>query len=84
MRLSEFKEQDKYCCEFNTPEGFGCNGCPAKDKNHCADALRNLCGEFLKTHGEERKEISRRLDYEYRISPFNQLGIIEGFIELEP
>lgn len=87
MTLSEFKKQDDYCRENNTPKGKGCDGCPAKDKEHCADALRNLCGQFLDAlynhQTNDFNNISETLDREYGISPFHQLGIAEGFIELE-
>ncbi len=84
MRLSEFLEQDRYCKEHNTPRDAGCTECPATDKEHCADALRNLCAKWLKSQGEERKCISEELDQRYHIPPLYQLGLLEGIIELEP
>lgn len=54
MTLTEFREQDNYCREHNTPEGKGCDGCPAIDKEHCADSLRNLYGRVLNSHGEKK------------------------------
>jgi len=86
MTLKEFSEQDKYCREQNTPEGKGCDACPAKDRKHCADALSNLCGKFLDAAKERRhtdlENISRQLEREYGIRPYHQLGIMQGFIEL--
>jgi len=83
MRLSEFLEQDRYCKEHNIPAGAGCDGCPAIDKEHCADALRNLCARWEKSQGEERNRISEELDRHYHIPPLYQLGLLEGIIELE-
>jgi len=86
MTLSEFREQDKYCRENNTPEGVGCPGCPAGDKKHCADFLRGLCGQWLDAARNHQKdkldEISKRLDREFGMTPYYQLGVAEGFIEL--
>jgi len=45
MSFEEFKEQDKYCRENNTPEGCGCTGCPGEHEI-CADNIRNLCGKI--------------------------------------
>lgn len=45
MSFEEFKEQDKYCRENNTPEGCGCTGCPGEHEI-CADNVRNLCGKI--------------------------------------
>ena len=75
MKIDEFKEQDKYCRQHNTPEGEGCINCPATNKEHCADALRNLCGRILKTEGDERNKLSKELDRLYGISPYAQLGL---------
>ncbi len=82
MRLKEFQEQDKYCREHNVPEGAGCDECPAQDKKYCADTLRNLCARWLKTSGEERNRISEELDRRYHISPWSQLSLLDGIIEL--
>ena len=83
MKLTEFKEQDAYCKENNTPTGKGCDDCPATDKEHCADALRNLCGKFLDSIGkhEELEKISRQLECEYGIVPYSQLSLLDGFID---
>lgn len=45
MSFEEFKEQDKYCRENNTPEGPGCTECPG-EHGVCADNIRNLCGKI--------------------------------------
>ena len=68
--------------ENNIPEGVGCKGCPGEYTDYCADALRNLCGRFLKAKGDELNEISKELDYKYGLPPFNQLAIVQGYIEL--
>jgi len=92
MTLAEFKLQDKYCRENNIPEGVGCDGCPAKDKKHCADRLRGLCGLWRElsyersvnknlTRNDKFEKISEELDIEYGISPFSQLELIKGIIE---
>lgn len=81
MTLSEFKEQDTYCRLNNTPKGKGCDNCLAKDKEHCADALRNLCGRLLKTRGIETSRFSKELEKVYGIIPYAQLAIFQGFIE---
>ena len=88
MKLREFEKQDTYCKENNIPEGRGCNGCPALDKEHCADALRNLCGKWLASRelpDKERKvkfyHISRELERDYGLTPWNQLALLKGEIE---
>ncbi len=82
MTLLEFLAQDKHCKENNTPEGKGCDECPAQDKTYCADALRNLCGTFLVSIGKpEFNEISKQLDRDYGLSQWNQLGLISGWLE---
>ncbi len=45
MDLKEFKQQEKYCKENNTPEGCGCKGCPGEN-TVCADNIRNLAGQI--------------------------------------
>ena len=90
MRLSEFEIQDKYCRENNTPGGKGCDNCPARDKEHCADALRNLCGKLIKNlprddgSGDKTEfaRSSKQLEKEYGISFWAQLGLFQGYIEL--
>ena len=82
MRLDEFLEQDKYCRENNTPEGLGCDACPAIDRVHCADALRNLCGRLIDSiNTPQFNQLSRQLDKEYGITPYHQLVIWEGILE---
>lgn len=83
MTLSEFREQDTYCRLNNTPEGKGCDNCPAKDKEHCADALRNLCGKLLKATSEDANRISSELNKIYGITPFAQLALFNGILEFD-
>jgi len=89
MTLHEFAEQDAYCKKNNTPEGGGCGGCPAKDKDHCADALRNLCGRWLKAWFELMenesskvfKDISKEIFDGYGLTALNQLSLLKGQME---
>ena len=84
MILSKFLEQDKYCRENNTPEGKGCDDCPAQDKEHCADALRNLCGRLIATLHNDLPtfyHISKELGDNYELTQWNQLEIFKGGIE---
>ena len=88
MKLQEFEDQDTYCRESNIPGGRGCDGCPALDKEHCADALRNLCGKWLasrKLPDKERKvgfyRISKELERDYGLTFWNQLALLDGGIE---
>lgn len=41
MLLIDYIEQDKYCRENNTPEGPGCDECPGKDADECADFIKS-------------------------------------------
>ena len=83
MKLSEFNEQDKFCRENNTPEGVGCRGCPARDKEHCADALRNLCGKFMDSINDKPNfyRLSRELTEHYGLTRWNQLALFKGELE---
>jgi len=81
MKYKEFVEQDEYCKAENTPEGKGCDDCPAKD--HCADELRGLFGKLVdrSLSDEVRNNISKQISRDYGISAFNQLAAINGHIE---
>ena len=82
MTLEEFIEQDIYCREHNIPTGAGCDSCPAKDKLHCADALRNLAGKLINSLGTPAFEaISREMERHYNIPPYNQLAVFAGYLE---
>jgi len=83
MTYREFIEQDKYCKENNTPEGLGCDNCPAINKEYCADALENLCNKFLDAvkKNQPLKDISKKLEEKYGIKPYNQLALLQGHIE---
>lgn len=82
MKLTEYLEQSKYCRENNTPEGRGCDGCPAKDKEHCADALLNLVGKLRGSLGMPIFDsISKQIQRDYGLSPWNQLAIWNGELE---
>lgn len=83
MKYKEFLEQDKYCRENNTPEGAGCDACPAKDKEHCADALRNLAGKFACTDygSEEYHALLKTLEEDFDIPLFNLLELRKGILE---
>ncbi|MBW2672344.1 MAG: hypothetical protein JRD89_02860 [Deltaproteobacteria bacterium] len=84
MRLHEFKEQEEYCRANKTPDGSGCAGCPAVDKEHCADALVTLCSQWLQAIGTDGfDQLSGRLDQEYGLKPYNQLALCRGVLELE-
>lgn len=85
MKLSDYQLQSMYCKYHNTPEGRGCDACPAEDKTHCADALINLCGKLIDSVNKgsaEYQKYSRELDVEYGMTPYAQLGLFEGFIDL--
>lgn len=47
MSFEEFKKQDEYCRENNTPEGLGCEGCSGKE-GVCADNIWNIIGKLEK------------------------------------
>ena len=82
MTYAEFQAQDTYCREKNTPVGPGCKECPATDKVHCADALRNLAGAFLETRGTSRNDaLRRRLEAEYGLTTWNLLALFQGYLE---
>jgi len=85
MKNREFEEQDEYCKEHNTPEGKGCDECPAEDKNLCADRLRGLCGKLLKLWNEnigtpEWKEIVKKIK-QFGLTDWNILELRKGIIE---
>ena len=83
MKLAEFQAQDNYCEANNTPEGMGCDGCPATDKSHCADALRNLAGKFLdalETKADTR-EIAKQIEKDYGFTAWNILALAKGELE---
>ena len=83
MRMQEFIEQDNYCREYNTPKDTGCSDCPALDKEHCADALRNLCGRTIANLYNKPifSELSKELETIYGLSRWNQLSLFQGEIE---
>lgn len=82
MTLQQFVEQDKYCRENNTPEGSGCTNCPAQDKEHCADALRNLAGKLIDSIDTPQfMGVSREMERDYGLTPYNQLVIFKGILE---
>lgn len=83
MKYQEFIEQDEYCTANNTPEGKGCSGCPAKRQGHCADELRGLFGKLndKSLSDEVRNKVSKQINRDFGISPFNQLASVAGFIE---
>ena len=82
MTHAEFTEQEAYCRAFNTPEGPGCDECPAIDKDMCADKLRGLCGKLLKTPFNDPtwKQIAKKIQG-FGLTPFNILGLYNGAIE---
>jgi len=89
MKLQEFKSQDKWCRENNLPDGIGCDGCPCAENSRgyvCADALRNLADKFIKAIGksDELDTISKKLKNDFGMSPYAQLALVEGVIELRP
>lgn len=45
MSFKDFRKQEKYCRENNTPEGCGCVGCPG-EHNICADNIRGIIGKL--------------------------------------
>jgi len=85
MKEKEFKEQDDYCRINNVPGGEGCDNCPAKDKNMCADRLRGLCGKLLKLYGIKNK--GNEWEYlleeikKYGLREYNLLVLHKGIIE---
>ena len=85
MKMIEFIEQDEYCKVNNVPEGIGCDGCPAKDKNMCADRLRGLCGKLLKLWNEnigsqKWKRICEEIK-KFGLTDYNILALYRGIIE---
>ena len=69
---------------LNDFEGSGCPACPSKDKEHCADALRNLAARFLNAIGTPSllNALSKELERDYGMSQWAQLSLISGFIDL--
>lgn len=45
MSFEEFREQEKYCRENNTPEGVGCVGCKG-ESSVCADNIRGIISKL--------------------------------------
>lgn len=58
MSYDEFKEQEKYCKENNTPEGPGCEGCPG-EHSICADNIRNILGKLIRKLHPKIKAIAK-------------------------
>lgn len=82
MKYKEFMLQDEYCKENNIPEGAGCANCPAKDQEHCADALRNLASRLVEAlDTDDFVRISDELHEVYGLSPYNQVAIFKGELE---